>query len=300
MSEDLLQLPTDVRRNATRAPVARPVRDARGGTLVLGGGFGGAYVARLLGDRGDPVVSPDSAMLYTPLLPEVAAGAREARHVVVPLRTMCPHAEIVRGRAVGIDPARRRVFVEPPAARSASATRVGRGARRRAAAAGRARARRARPAVQALDDALRLRTTCCASSACGSGVRLAERHLTFVFVGAGYAGVEALAELHQLVRDALRHYPALRDLPQRWMLVDGGGAKVLSEVPAGLSAYTDRLLRRRGVDIRLGTTITSVDASSVTLSTASGWRPGHWCGPRASPRIRSSPTSGCHSTSAAA
>jgi NADH:quinone reductase (non-electrogenic) len=52
-------------------------RHARGGTLVLGGGFGGAYVARLLGKRGATIVSLDSAMLYTPLLPEVAAGAIE-------------------------------------------------------------------------------------------------------------------------------------------------------------------------------------------------------------------------------
>ena len=86
-------------------------RQARGGTLVLGGGFGGAYVARLLGKRGATVVSLDSAMLYTPLLPEVAAGAIEPRHVVVPLRMMCPHAEILRGRAVALDEERRSASV---------------------------------------------------------------------------------------------------------------------------------------------------------------------------------------------
>lgn len=74
-------------------------REARGGTLVVGGGFAGAYVARLLGKRGATIVNVDNFMLYTPLLPEAAAGTLEPRHVVVPLRQMCPHAELLLGRA---------------------------------------------------------------------------------------------------------------------------------------------------------------------------------------------------------
>ena len=76
---------------------------ARGGTLVLGGGFAGAYVARLLGKRGATIVSPQNSMLYTPLLPEAASGTLEPRHVVVPLRQMCPHADLVLGRATALD-----------------------------------------------------------------------------------------------------------------------------------------------------------------------------------------------------
>ena len=56
------------------------------GTLVLGGGFAGSYVARLLGQRGATIVSLENFMLYTPLLPEAASGTLEPRHVVVPLR----------------------------------------------------------------------------------------------------------------------------------------------------------------------------------------------------------------------
>jgi hypothetical protein len=63
-------------------------RDAKGGTLVVGGGFAGAYVARLLGKRGATVVNPDNFMLYPPLLAEAAAGTLEPRHVVVPIRQM--------------------------------------------------------------------------------------------------------------------------------------------------------------------------------------------------------------------
>ena len=65
-------------------------RKALGGTLVLGGGFAGGYVARLLGKRGATIVSPENFMLYTPMLPEAASGTLEPRHVVVPLRADVP------------------------------------------------------------------------------------------------------------------------------------------------------------------------------------------------------------------
>src|SRR5436305_12014788 len=86
-------------------------RQARGGTLVLGGGFAGGYVARLLGARGATTVSPDNFMLFTPLLPEAASGTIEPRHVVVPLRVMCPHVELLLGRATSLDTTRRTVTV---------------------------------------------------------------------------------------------------------------------------------------------------------------------------------------------
>jgi len=83
-------------------------RNALGGTLVLGGG----YVARLLGKRGATIVSPENFMLYTPLLPEAASGTLEPRRVVVPLRLMCPHAELLLGRATHVDTDDRVVVVE--------------------------------------------------------------------------------------------------------------------------------------------------------------------------------------------
>src|ERR671910_71758 len=92
-------------------------REARGGTLVLGGGFAGAYVARRLGRRGATIVNPTNFMLYTPLLPEAAGGSIEPRHVAVPLRTMCPHADLLLGRAVALDTERRTVAVESDAGR---------------------------------------------------------------------------------------------------------------------------------------------------------------------------------------
>src|SRR5213595_2728693 len=87
-------------------------RQARGGTLILGGGFAGSYVAKLLKKQGATIVSLENFMLFASMLPEAASGTLEPRHVVVPLRIMCPHAELILGRAVAHDVERQRVQVE--------------------------------------------------------------------------------------------------------------------------------------------------------------------------------------------
>src|SRR2546430_17368280 len=90
----------------------KEARRARGGVLVMGGGFAGSYVARLLGKRGATIVSPENFMLYTPILPEAASGMLEPRHAVVPLRMMCPHAELLLGRVTELDTSSRIVKAE--------------------------------------------------------------------------------------------------------------------------------------------------------------------------------------------
>ena len=86
-----------------------------------------------------------------------------------------------------------------------------------------------------------------------------------MFVGAGYAGVEALAELADLVRDALRHYPELPRVRPRWVLVDAA-PKILPEIPSRLGDYAARQLAKRGIEIKVATTLESVGRSSVVLT----------------------------------
>jgi NADH dehydrogenase len=242
-------------------------RAARGGTLVLGGGFAGSYVARLLGSAGATIVSRENFMLYTPMLPEAASGTLEPRHVVVPLRLMCPHADLLLGRATSLDPEARVVHVvteehELDVAFERLVVALGAVAR-------------ALPipglaehalGFKSLADAIYLRNHVLRELEAAAGdPSHSERHLTFVFVGAGYAGVEALAELSDLVRDALRYYPGLKAAPQRWVLVDAA-ASILPEIPSRLGEYAARELARRGVDIRVSTTLDSVDADGAVLS----------------------------------
>jgi NADH dehydrogenase len=242
-------------------------RAARGGTLVLGGGFAGSYVARLLGRNGATIVSPENFMLYTPLLPEAASGTIEPRHAVVPLRVMCPYAELLLGKATALDEGSRSVHVVTEDGKidvTYANLVVALGAIPRTLPI---------PGLaehglgfKSLADAIHLRNHVLRQlEAAAANLDGTERHLTFVFVGAGYAGVEALAELNDLVRGALRYYPELRRAPQRWVLVDAAPT-ILPEIPRRLGDYAARELTRRGVDIRVSTTLESADARGAVLS----------------------------------
>jgi len=257
-----------------REPDSREVaverREARGGTLVVGGGFAGAYVARLLGKRGATIVNPDNFMLYTPLLPEAAAGTLEPRHVVVPLRQMCPHAELLLGRAVSRDANERSVVAETLGGTFEI------GYERLVVALGAVPRTFPIPGLaehgrgfKDVADAIALRNRLLRSlesAAARLDTEEAERDLGFVFVGAGYAGVEALAELHDLAQETVRrYYPTLRDVRQRWVLVDIA-PRILAEIPRKLGEYTHRYLERRGIEIRIATTLESFDEGEAVLS----------------------------------
>ena len=243
-------------------------RQARGGVLVLGGGFAGAYVARLLGGRGATIVSPDNFMLYTPLLPEAASGTLEPRHCVVPLRAMCPHAELVLGRATALDLEARTASVETEGgAQTVSWDELvlALGAVPRTVPVP-GLAEHGLP-FKTLADAIHLRNSVlreleAAEAALDDAER--RRRLTFVFVGAGYAGVEALAELSDLVEDALRFYPGLQGVPRRWVLVDAA-PRILPEIPSRLGEYAANELAGRGVEIHVGTTLEAVTGDEVVL-----------------------------------
>ena len=237
--------------------------------LILGGGFAGAYVARLLGQSGATIVSLENFMLYTPLLPEAASGTLEPRHAVVPLRVMCRDAELLLGKATGVDLEARTAAIEtddgPQLVRWQELV-LALGAVPRVAPV---------PGLtehglsfKSLADAIHLRNHVLRELEAADSARDdAERrsHLTFVFVGAGYAGVEALAELSDLVEDAMRFYPQLRDVPRRWVLVDAA-PKILPEIPSRLGEYAARELTERGIEIHVGTTLRSVSAGEVELA----------------------------------
>ena len=247
-----------------------PTRVARGGTLVIGGGFAGGYVARLLGRDGATIVSPDNFMLFTPILPEAASGTLEPRHVVVPLRQMCPNAELRLGRAVALDAAGQFVTVETTAGTETI------GYDRLIVALG--AVARTLPVPGLTEHAIGFKTLAEAIFLRNHVLRRLEiadatvdpveraKHLSFVFVGAGYAGVEALAELADLVHDALRSYPRLRGVPQRWVLVDAA-PKILPGIPGRLGEYAQKLLSDRGIEIYTSTMLASAEHDAAVLST---------------------------------
>jgi len=245
--------------------------------VIAGGGFGGAMAAREL-ERILPrqstrltLVNEANFLLYTPFLPEAAAGTLEPRHVVTPLREILDRTYLRLGAIAGHDPVARTVELR---------TREGEVERlpydQLLVALGSVSRTLPIPGLdehavgfKSLADAIWLRNhvveTLEAANATEDPARRDEL-LTYVFVGGGYAGLEALAELQDFAADAIERYPRARLHGMRWVLVEATD-RVLPEIDAELAEYALRELRGRGIDIRLGTTLEEVHADAACLAT---------------------------------
>jgi NADH:ubiquinone reductase (H+-translocating) len=244
--------------------------------VIAGGGFGGAMAAREL-ERIMPkqsarlvLVNDVNFLLYTPFLPEAAAGTLEPRHVVTPLREILNRTYLRLGTISGHDPQAHTVELRTRdgatdqlpydqlllALGSVSRVLPVPGLSEHAVG------------FKSLADAIWLRNhvveTLEAANASEDPARRDEL-LTYVFVGGGYAGLEALAELQDFAADAMESYPRARLHGMRWVLVEATG-RVLPEIDAGLAEYALRELRGRGIDIRLETTLEEVSADRARLS----------------------------------
>jgi NADH dehydrogenase len=249
--------------------------------LVIGGGYIGMYTALRLQRRLAPgeaeitVVEPRPYMTYQPLLPEAAAGAISPRHVVVPLRRVLPGCRIVVGEARSVDPAKRTAVVATPASEEEGADHLELRYDQLVVAPGCVSRTVPVPGLaehgvgfRTVEEAIGLRNHVLeqldiASSTRDADVR--EAALTFVFVGGGYAGVEALAELENMARYAVRHYHNVRAEDLRWVLVEAS-ARLLPEADEALGRYVLRELRRRNVDVRLETRLRSCRDRLVVLT----------------------------------
>ncbi|MEV5885384.1 NAD(P)/FAD-dependent oxidoreductase [Streptomyces sp. NPDC052020] len=253
--------------------------------LVVGGGYVGMYTAlrlqRKLKDelrRGEAeitVVTPDPYMTYQPFLPEAAAGSLSPRHVVVPLRRVLDRCRVLIGEATAVDHAARTATVTTLATEEEGA-----GARRLTydeivLAPG--SVARALPVpglaehgigFKTVEEAIGLRNHVIEQMDIASSTRdpaLRDAALTFVFVGGGYAGVEALGELEDMARQAARSYHNVTREDMKWILVEAAG-RVLPEVGEELGRHTVTELRRRNIDVRLRTRLESCADRVAVLS----------------------------------
>jgi len=244
--------------------------------VVAGGGFGGAAAAREL-ERVLPkqsarllMANENNFALYTPFLPEAAAGTLEPRHVTTPLRDILKRTYLRLGSIVGHDPEAKTVQLAPKhgpletlpydqlllSLGSVSRVLPVPGLAEHAVG------------FKSLADAIYLRNhvieTLEEANATEDPARR-EELLTYVFVGGGYAGLEALAELQDFAADAMDRYPRARLHGMRWVLVEAAD-RVLPELDLELAEYALRELRGRGIDIRLQTTLEEVGADFARLS----------------------------------
>lgn len=218
-------------------------------------------------------MNPDNFLLCRPLLSGVAAGSVEPRRAAVPLRNLCPHADLVVGSVTGLDARRRIASVTTDTGRCAIAYAD------LVVALGSGRPTPTAPGLAehafGLDDlraavALRdhvLRQVELAGFDPGS----AADRLTFVVAGAPHAVVDTVAELVQLSAAALRQHPRLRHVHARWLVIR----------EADLPIRRDRALRDRGVEIVGGATVGSVTPTGVVLADGRriATRTAVWCPP---------------------
>jgi NADH:ubiquinone reductase (H+-translocating) len=217
------------------------------------------------------LVNDVNFLLYTPLLPEAAAGTLEPRHVVTPLRDILDRTYLRLGAISDHDPATRTVTLTSHegereelrydqlllATGSVSRSLPIEGLGEHAIG------------FKSLADAIWLRNHLIENlEAANSTEDPARREelLSFVFVGGGYSGLEALAELQDFAADAIQRYPRARLHGMRWILVEVA-ERVLPEIPADLASYAVRELRGRGIEIRLGTGLEAVSSDHVRLTT---------------------------------
>jgi len=245
--------------------------------VIAGGGFAGSTVAREL-ERILPqqsarlvLVNDVNFMLYTPFLPEAAAGTLEPRHVVTPLRDIIHRANLRLGAVDAHDPEARTVGIRGHSGESETVPYD-----QLVLAPGSISRFLPVPGLsehavgfKSLADAIYLRNHVIESLEMANATAdeaLRDQLLSYVFVGGGYAGLEALAELQDFAADAMSDYPRARLHGMRWILIEAAD-RVMPEIDADLADYALRELRGRGIDVRLNTTLTNVTAESVSLST---------------------------------
>jgi len=244
---------------------------------IAGGGFGGFYAARRL-EQVLPrqsaritLVSDVNFLLYTPLLPGAASGTLEPRHVVIPLREELSGTDVRLGHVTGADPETNELYYQ-------------RGDGRREAvkydqlivAIGSVSRVLDVPGLaehglgfKTISEAIELRNRALSNLEVAESLEDPDerrRYLQFIFVGAGYAGVEGIAELQDFVSSVIERYPRCRLDGTRWILVEAQD-RIMPEVDPKLADWTTRELRGRGIEVRTGTTLQSIESDSATLST---------------------------------
>ncbi|WP_200308781.1 NAD(P)/FAD-dependent oxidoreductase [Streptomyces adelaidensis] len=250
--------------------------------LIVGGGYVGLYSALRLqrqlkpelgrGDVEIVVVSPDPYMTYQPFLPEAAAGSISPRHVVVPLRRVLDRCKIVVGEVTTINHAKRIATL------ATLATEEGAAAEQLTydelvLAPGSIARTLPIPGLadhaigfKTVEEAIGLRNHVIEQMDIASSTRdpaIRDAALTFVFVGGGYAGVEALGELEDMARYTARYYHNVKPEDMKWILVEASD-RILPEVGEEMGRYTVTELRRRNIDVRLHTRLDScVDRVAV-------------------------------------
>jgi NADH dehydrogenase len=244
--------------------------------MILGGGFAGVECARKLesefGD--DPeidivMVSEDNFLLFTPMLPQVASGMIETRHIVLPIRTVCKKTKFYEGRVKNIDPYGKIVTLWGTGDKRGISIHydflvVALGSETNFF--GMADVEKNAYTMKTLNDAVMLRNRVIdmlEQAENETNPILRKSFLNFVVVGGGFAGIETAGELMDLLLDARKHYPTIQKDDLKVIVLEAL-AMILPGFNEKLADFAKDKMVERGIDIRLKTAVTSFDGNEVT------------------------------------
>jgi NADH dehydrogenase len=244
--------------------------------LVIGGGFGGVFAAKALerlgrGKLDVELVNGNNYFVFQPLLPEVAASSIHSADAVVPLRQLLRRLQIRQAEIMGIDFAQKKVIVVQGTQRVpidlfydelVIALGTGVDLKRFPGLPEHALT------MKDLADAHRLRTHvigCLETADVTTDPDVKQQLLTFVTVGAGFSGVETVAEVRELVRRALKYYTNIPPEEVRFFLIEYAN-RILPTFPADLAEYATRRLQIHGIEVLTGVGTKSATGSAVELT----------------------------------
>ena len=247
--------------------------------VVLGGGFAGVECTRQLeskfGDNPDIeliMISEDNFLLFTPMLPQVASGMIETRHIVLPIRTICEKTKFYEGRIKNIDPYGKIVTLWGTGDKRSISIHydflvIALGSETNFF--GMTDVEKNAFTMKTLNDAVMLRNRVIdmlEQAENETNPILRKSFLNFVVVGGGFAGIETAGELMDLLLDARKHYPTI--------LKEDIKVVVLEALPMILPGFNQKLAEfakdkmvKRGIEIKLKTAVTSFDGNEVTIKT---------------------------------
>jgi len=257
--------------------------NGRARVVVVGGGFAGLYAAKKLerllpaGAAEIVMISPTDHLTYSPLLPDVTASVLEPRHVAVSLRQALPKSRLIVGHTTSVDLEAKTVTVDITRG-DAGETQVvsydklllapGSVSRRFPIPGVAEHARGVKTITEAVFVRDHLLNQLDLADALPAGPQHdAERRerMTVVAVGAGYTGTEIVAQTHRWLSRVTDRWSNIKASDVRWLLIDVAPA-VLPEMGPDLGKYALGALRDRGIDVRLGVSVKSVDETTITLT----------------------------------
>jgi NADH:ubiquinone reductase (H+-translocating) len=244
--------------------------------LILGGGFGGVFTAKELERKGRgqfdiELINNNNYFVFQPLLPEVAAATIHSSDAVVPLRLLLRRVQVRQAEIMGIDFKRkvvivvqgfRRLPIELPYDELVIALGMSVDLKRFPGLPEHALT------MKNLSDAHRLRThviSCLEMADVANDAEIKQQLLTFVVVGAGFSGVETVAEVNELIRRALKYYPNIEQDEIRVFLVEYAN-RILPTFPADLADYATRRLKMHGIEVRTGVGTKAATSTAVELT----------------------------------